>query len=92
MLDHFTKHFEVVCVELEKFMEIERKFLMVLIQCYGTPRLVILDRAAVHMSGVFKTLANKFIIKLNYIIGYRPQNNSAIEHVHSKILTSLCTW
>ncbi len=51
--------------------------------------MVILDRAAAHMCNVFKTLAKQFNIILDYIVGYRPQSNSAAEQIHSKILTSL---
>ena len=89
MVDRFTKHFEVECIPDEKSSTLARILLTSWIHRYGTPRVVILDRAAAHLSEVFKALAEQFNIKLNYIVGYRPQSNSAVERVHSKILNSL---
>ncbi len=89
MVDRFTKHFEIEKIENEKSTTLSQVFLTSWIQRFGAPRVVILDRAAAHMSEVFRTLAEQFNIKLNYIVGYRPQSNSAVERLHSKILTSL---
>ncbi len=89
MVDRFTKHFEVECIPDEKSQTLARVFLNSWLCRFSTPRLVILDRAAAHMSEVFKVLAEQFNIKLQYIVGYRPQSNSAVERVHSKILVAL---
>ncbi len=89
MVDRFTKHCEIEPIEDERAPTLARVFLTSWIQRFGPPRVVILDRAAAHMSEVFRTLADQFNIKLNYIVGYHPESNSAVERLHSKILTSL---
>ena len=89
MVDRFTKHFEVECIPNEKSEVLAQVLLTSWIHRFGVPKVVVLDRAAAHLSGVFKALAEQFNIKLNYIVGYRPQSNSAVERVHSKILSSL---
>ncbi len=88
MVDRFTKHLEVECIKSEKSSELGQILLTSWIHRFGCPKVVILDRAAAHMSKVFKVLAEQFNIKLNYIVGYWPQSSSAVERIHSKIWNS----
>ena len=87
--DRFTKHFEIECIPNERADTMAQTFLNMWIQRFGPPKLVVLDRAAAHMSVIFKALAEQFNIKLRFITSWHPAANAAVERVHSKILVSL---
>ena len=62
-----------------------------LIHTYGTPRLMVCDRAPQHLTEMFTTMMNIYGIKLRYTVSYRAQGNGLCERQNQSVVNCLRT-